>query len=271
MRLKTNDMIQPNKAFVVYAESGAGKTALMAYVANKIHQLHPSSSVITRFLGTTPFSSDVLPLVRGLCSQLMVILDQQNPANEQIVAAGTIEEATALFKDLLQYAKGKDRVFIFIDSIDQLLPNNNAYMLDWLPLEIPDNVRIVVSVLVASEEEEANPNLVKSRPPDLYAFLRVLYEKYSNKDNFFLNIPQLVPSEAEQIVDNRLRIQDANGWGRVLTPEQKSVVLKSSSASFTPLYLSIALDLAAQWKSYTPISECSLAGTTREIILQLFR
>lgn len=259
-------------ALVVYAESGAGKTALMAYVANQIHKAHPHATVITRFLGTTPASSDVLLLVRGLCSQLMVILEQETPENEETVKSGTPEEGNALLKNLLRLAKGrKNRIFLFIDSIDQLLPNNNAYMLDWLPISLPHNVRVVVSVLVPSKEEEDNPDLIKSRPPDLHAFLRIIYAPFEKNEDFFLNIPQLKPDEAELIVDNRLRVPDINGWGRQLSPEQKSIVLKSSTSSFTPLFLNIALDIASQWKSYTPLSECVLAGTTREIILQLFR
>jgi hypothetical protein len=281
----------------------------MAWVANKIHELYPSSTVITRFLGTTPASSDVLLLVRGLCTQLMVILGDETPENVEMSKNGTSEEVNALLKSLLavigqknepevesEYLgdededenkdeskdKNKDEkkdekkesnpVYIFIDSIDQLMPNNNAYMLDWLPLELPPNVHLVVSVLIPSKEEEANPNLIKMRPPNLHTLLRSLYESVPNKERFFCRIPQLNQAEAEQIVDNRLNLKDEHGRSRALTPEQKEVVLKSTTGtSFTPLYLCIALDLALQWKSYTPLSECTIAGTTRDIILQLFR
>jgi hypothetical protein len=202
----------------------------------------------------------------------MVILGEATPANYDMATSGSFENGYKLFKKLLSLVKQKDQeVFLFIDSIDQLLPNNNAYLLDWLPIEVPENVHLVVSVLVPSIEEEANPNLVMSRPPNLFAVLANLYKAVPSKESYFCNIQQLIPSEAEQIVSSRLMLLDEHGRSKTLTKEQKAVVVKNTGSSFTPLYLSIALDLAVQWKSYTPIHECTLAGTTREIILQLFR
>eukprot|EP00026_Physarum_polycephalum_P000302 Phypoly_transcript_00302.p1 GENE.Phypoly_transcript_00302~~Phypoly_transcript_00302.p1 ORF type:complete len:1760 (+),score=298.94 Phypoly_transcript_00302:614-5281(+) len=262
-----------NRSFVVHAPSGSGKTALIAWIANKIHELYPKAAVITRFLGTTPSSTDVLLLIRSLCQQLLEIFpDDANDENSEVAKNGTAEDVNALFVKLLTHAKTNDeKIFLFIDSIDQLLPNSNAYTLDWLPISLPPNVHLVVSVLTPSAEEEANPNLAKSRPPNLHALLMEKYEAIPNKETYFLNIPQLLPSEAEQIVDSKLGLPDEEGRTKKFSKEQKDVVVKSSGASFTPLYLSIAMDLATQWKSYTPIASCTLAGTTRDIILQLFR
>ena len=256
----------------MYAPSGAGKTALVAWVANKIHHLHPKATVITRFLGTTPASSDVLLLVRSLCQQLMAVFSEEKPEDMEVAKNGIPEEVNTLFLRLLSLAEAKnEEVFLFIDSIDQLLPNNNAYMLDWLPIELPAHVHLIVSVLIPSAEEEANPNLTKTRPPNLFALLQTKYDALKAKDHYFCHIPQLIPSEAEQIVDSKLALPDEHGRTKILSKEQKAVVVKNTGTSFTPLYLCIALDLAVQWKSYTPIAECSLAGTTRDIILQLFR
>jgi hypothetical protein len=264
---------EANKSsFVVYAPSGAGKTALVAWVANRIHELHPKAVVVTRFLGTSPASSDVLLLVRSLCQQLMAILAEEKPEDVEVAKNGIPEDVNSLFSKLLSLVEAKsENVFLFIDSIDQLLPNNNAYMLDWLPIKLPANVHLVVSVLIPSAEEEANPNLTKTRPPNLFALLQTKYEAVPAKESYFCHIPQLIPSEAEQIVDSKLALPDEQGRTKTLSPEQKAVVVTNTGSSFTPLYLSVAMDLAVQWKSYTPIAECTLTRTTRDIILQLFR
>ncbi len=52
---------------VVHAPSGGGKTAFMAKIAEHAKMcLGQNSVVVTRFLGTSPASSRLLPVLRGM-------------------------------------------------------------------------------------------------------------------------------------------------------------------------------------------------------------
>ena len=63
----TNDRVA-----VLHGESGCGKTSLMAKIATKVKKWlgKESTSVVLRFIGTTPDSSDLRNLLQSICEQL---------------------------------------------------------------------------------------------------------------------------------------------------------------------------------------------------------
>ena len=50
------------------------------------------------------------------------------------------------FKHLLLLITPEQPLFIFLDGVDQLSPEDGALGMSWLPLELPAYVKIVVSV-----------------------------------------------------------------------------------------------------------------------------
>lgn len=67
------------KPFVLYGESGSGKTALMARAAIKANDENPESIVIYRFIGATPESSDGRALLESLCKQIAQVYNDEDP------------------------------------------------------------------------------------------------------------------------------------------------------------------------------------------------
>ena len=93
-------------------------------------------------------------------------------------------KAPADFQSLVQYfnslltsspASNKP-LYIFLDGIDQLAPEDGALGLSWLPLQLPANVSLIVSVsseveyrcypmlrsLLSTEESFVNVSTIKS-------------------------------------------------------------------------------------------------------------
>ncbi|KAJ7363337.1 hypothetical protein OS493_011625 [Desmophyllum pertusum] len=68
-----NTLINHDKhGVVLYGESGCGKTSIMAKIAREVKQWIEDESpiVVLRFIGTSPDSSGIRPLLRSICTQL---------------------------------------------------------------------------------------------------------------------------------------------------------------------------------------------------------
>lgn len=66
------ETVKKDQIAVLYGESGCGKTSLTAKVAMEVKKWlgKDSATVVTRFIGTTPDSSDVRNLMRSICQQI---------------------------------------------------------------------------------------------------------------------------------------------------------------------------------------------------------
>ena len=66
------ETVKKDQIAVLYGESGCGKTSLMAKVAMEVKKWlgKDSATTVTRFIGTTPDSSDVRNLMRSICQQI---------------------------------------------------------------------------------------------------------------------------------------------------------------------------------------------------------
>ena len=98
--------------------------------------------IIVRFLGTTPDSSSIFPLLRSICMQISQVykVPTENIPSE-------LSNLTNYFKKLLESATPEMPLFIFLDSLDQLSSINSAHSLSWMPVALPKNVKIIVSTL----------------------------------------------------------------------------------------------------------------------------
>lgn len=62
---------------ILQGENGCGKTSLMAKIATKIREWYDNSCepvVLLRFLGTSPDSSNIAPLLTSVCDQVKTII-----------------------------------------------------------------------------------------------------------------------------------------------------------------------------------------------------
>lgn len=98
--------------------------------------------IIVRFLGTTPDSSSIYPLLKSICIQISH--NYQKPVDNIPLELSNL---TNYFKKLLESATPEKPLFIFLDSLDQLSPTNSAHSLSWMPVNLPKNAKIIVSTL----------------------------------------------------------------------------------------------------------------------------
>ena len=64
--------VKKDQVAVLFGESGCGKTSLMAKIAMEVKKWLDTeeATVVVRFIGTTPDSSDVRSLIRSICQQI---------------------------------------------------------------------------------------------------------------------------------------------------------------------------------------------------------
>ena len=97
---------------------------------------------IVRFLGTTPDSSSIYPLLTSVCNQISH--NYQKPLDAIPLELSNL---TNYFKKLLESATPEKPLFIYLDSLDQLSPANSAHSLSWMPVNLPPNCKFIVSTL----------------------------------------------------------------------------------------------------------------------------
>ena len=102
-------------------------------------------------------SFDLVLLLRSLCGQLIKALSSDILVSS--VGTKLLPELCSLLVKLLEEAQGK-KLFVLLDSLDQLLPSHNAHALDWLPLVLPEGVHLIASVLDA-DNDRSGVNLLQ--------------------------------------------------------------------------------------------------------------
>ena len=127
---------------VVHGESGCGKTSVMAMAAANLQRTHSNCVIVLRFLGTTADSSSARLMLSSVCKQ---ISKAYNEVSSQILES--FKDLTTCFTEKLQLATEELPLYIFLDSLDQLLGENDDRQLSWLPKQLPSHVHIVVSTL----------------------------------------------------------------------------------------------------------------------------
>ncbi|KAL5015965.1 hypothetical protein ScPMuIL_005554 [Solemya velum] len=166
------------EALVVHGESGCGKTSILAMAAQQSWSwLKGKGSVVLRFLGTTPGSSGIRPLLASLTHQIRKVYHQDS------VLAESFKELVEEFHESLELATKRHPLVVILDSLDQLDVSDGARQLSWFPRELPPDVKLIVSTL----------------PEDMYEILPRLKTIIDDKLNF-LSVPVLPDSEVTGIV-----------------------------------------------------------------------
>ncbi|CAH1266020.1 NWD1 [Branchiostoma lanceolatum] len=235
-----------HQPFVIHGASGTGKSSIMAMLAQNAAQTCGEDLVtIIRFLGTSPHSTLIHPVLQSLCLQICEVYGIESPAERVL---NNFAEIVQYLSTLLDKVSEKDRpLLILLDSLDQLSSVDRAYSLTWLPKSLPPNVHIVVSTL-----------------PDEFDLLKTL-KRTIRSDKSYIQVPTLSEQVGGEILDTWLaQVQ------RCLTDKQREVILSAFSHCRQPLFLKLAFDEARGWKSYTPESELRVAQSARAAINLLY-
>ncbi len=126
---------------VVYAGSGAGKSALLSFWAEQYRRRHPDAHVVEHYVGIGAGAADHYAIMHRIMSEI----------RERFGRSETVpsipREIMREFPNWLGFTTGRPLVLI-LDAVNQL--SGAALNLDWLPAFIPRNIRLVVSSTMES-------------------------------------------------------------------------------------------------------------------------
>ncbi|XP_070532605.1 NACHT domain- and WD repeat-containing protein 1-like isoform X2 [Ptychodera flava] len=244
-RIKEYVRVGPRKPLIIHGKSGYGKTSVMAKAAKDAPSWIKSGdpAVVVRMIGVTGDSVHIRQLLRSMSLQLCYIFGQDTSLVPQDYR-GALND----FNSRLASATPERPLFVFLDSLDQLSDENNGHALQWLPLELPENVYMVVSTLTE----------------DTYDTFKTVKRLFGNSDNF-VEIPELPESDAVFILEHLLEQES-----RTLTDEQHDAVLKAFRNCPSPLYLRLVFEETRLWRSYSTEKEIWVPTAISKIINMLF-
>jgi hypothetical protein len=245
-------------AFVVWGDSGAGKTYIMAKLAQLISPQTSQAALIVRFLGTSPNSGEVHKLLSVLCQQMLFICERHPHADATQSPSASFPQdfqgLCGLFKKLLR-DWSVCPLYLLLDSVDQLDDSNGGRRLQWLPVEadsLSPHVRLVISTLPDGESFGRK-----------FQCLGYLRKRLRSTSRFAMVEPL---RDGEDLLAHLLKMQS-----RRLTQQQMAAVMRVSAQSDqtqTPLFLTIVAD---QVKGCTSFSEVPpLSSSVKQLILSFF-
>ena len=167
-----------------------------------------------RFLGTSPDSSSIIPLLHSLCDQVSINYEQKR---DEI--PDDLSPLVQHFKQLLTNATSEKPLVVFLDSLDQLSGANGAHQLAWLPVHLPPNCKLVVSTL-----------------PDYYGILNKLQKMVPN-DESFVQVTPLGENLGKQILESWL--VNSN---RQVQEDQWIIVQEALEKCNLPLFVKLVFD-----------------------------
>jgi telomerase protein component 1 len=202
---------------------GSGKSALLAYFCqHSTFNDQPSILLIRHFVGASPGSTDVRRTLRRLCHELKAgcpDITAEIPDDP--------EKLRSAFPDFLRLACGRRRVVIVLDAVNQFDLSPHSAGLHWLPEELPDNARIILSALEGPALDELRGRLRKPRE---------------------IELRPLAAADGEAIIE-RFRRRYRKGF----EPDQRASLLAKTDAGM-PLYLLAALEELRTLGTYEEIT-----------------
>ena len=242
MTLKTylNDSTE-KRVMAMIGDSGSGKSSVMAKAIQEAENNFKNAVLVYRFIGTTSRSSNIISLLQSVCVQ---IARKFGTTLEMYVGEGTekamydLNELAEVLKKCLNLGTSEKPILLFLDALDQLTDSDNAKSLHWLPRELPEHARLLVSAL-----------------PELEANL---------SSNIREKLPVLPKTDAVQIMKRWL-----DAISRKLTMNQQKEVLDKFSNTGLAIYLKLAFEQAKKWNSYT--TDYNLQSDIKGIIDGFFK
>jgi len=218
--------------YVIFGDSGVGKSAFLASVINHIS----GYDTIYRFIGITEKSSTVIELLKDIIFRLNKFSNKQQ---EELIE-NEYDVVVSRFVETIHDTK--INVCIIIDALDQFVDSNN---LEWLDFDLPTNVKIIVSTLRGHYLEKL--------------------KSFVGKENL-LELQPLLSNDSKEILTELLKKEK-----RTLTSQQYQYILKKFTKNGLALYVKIASNEAIKWHSYNNEIhlEDTLEGIIREFIENL--
>ncbi|XP_077984631.1 TPR repeat-containing protein DDB_G0287407-like [Glandiceps talaboti] len=132
-----------NVPLVVVGKPGAGKSALIAYMAEKYVQNTKRYKVFYHFVGATPGSTNLHRLLSRIWTELMHHSDPVPVDLDELIRS----MANVYSKANKWAARAKKEIILFVDALNQMESDGESFKLRWIPSTLPPNVHVVVSTL----------------------------------------------------------------------------------------------------------------------------
>jgi len=254
LNIKTYLSDQERRVFTMIGESGSGKSSVMAKAILNAQTENENAVAVFRFIGVTSSSSNIVSLLQSVCGQIarefdITLESLAGEGNDK--ALYELNGLREIFRKCLEKSSPEKPIVVFLDALDQLSETDNARALNWLPRELPENSKLVVSSLPELKEKLYQTNIE--------------------------HLPLLPTEEAEKVLGKWFKairrtlnekqhseiIDKFNESGKNSTDENsqsKEAVEKSG----LPIYLKIAFEKAKHWHSYD--TKCILQNGVSGII-----
>ena len=213
---KKGEEIIRSTPLMITGESGAGKSALLAWWGERHRVNNPDAFVIEHYVGATPGSSDRFGLLRRIMVEIKERYDV--PEEPPVDPTQIVDE----FPAWLARTSG-EQVILLLDALNQLADTNH---LGWLPLDFNSSVRLIISTLPGS-------------------LLEVCKEREWN----IMSVKPLGEKDRRRAVRAYL-----GGFGKQLEPAQTRRIA-SDKKTANPLYLRTSLEELRLLNNHEQLSE----------------
>ena len=188
-----------------------------------------STYQVIRFLGKTPATREIIPLLKNVVQNLVDILSPDVFLPREFTnLPSAFEELSSLFNSIIKLVPKNKKLVIMLDGLDELVKSENAFELHWVPIKLPMNVKIILSC-----DDQG------------YDFIETLKDNGFPISNF-VNVPGLSAQSSMALLKHWTSCHD-----RTLTPHQwKSIAVTLGRKTHRPLYLRLLLDGLLKWHSY---------------------
>ncbi len=149
-RLDAHAEASDDKSLVVLGESGSGKSALLANWVARYREKHPDNNIINHFIGSSSHSADWAAMLMRIMGEFKRRFDIQGDIPDKP------DELRMAFANWLHMAAARGKIVIVLDALNQLEDRDQALDLVWLPPEIPENVRLILSTLPGRPLDDLN-------------------------------------------------------------------------------------------------------------------
>ncbi|XP_066932772.1 LOW QUALITY PROTEIN: TPR repeat-containing protein DDB_G0287407-like [Clytia hemisphaerica] len=201
---------QTYSPLVLVGQSGAGKSSIIARSARDVCDMiddgQLSGKVFVHFVGATPGSTDLVSFLKRIVAEL-------SPDNKESIS--DLQGYVQLVCRLLSKEE-IGPVYLFIDAINQMDEDKQYYLARWLPCQLAQNIRVVISTI---ENTDTHQILTKFVPAPKEIACGPLDE-----------------TSREEIVRNILR-----DYTKELHPDQMRLLI-SKKGSSNPLWLAVACE-----------------------------
>ncbi|VDK17375.1 unnamed protein product [Anisakis simplex] len=227
-------------------ENGCGKTSTLAKIAREIRHWYSDEVepvIVLRFLGTSPDSSSITPLLTSVCDQHSIVFHIACNFDEELRGTSPTELSKLFmhFKKMTTLANAQRPLVIIFDSLDLLSNLDGAHELLWFPPTLPPHVKFFVSITPGASR------------------IGTVIKRFVESDEQYILVPSLGMSLALEVVAEWLK-----SAGRTLTDRQWKLVTEALAECTLPLFVKLIHITVARWKSYSRPHETLLFHSLQE-------